>query len=218
MKKQTTISLVILFCLVALCTYNLVKPDPDVSTKSAVTEVQIKKTEKQAEIIDTDYQQAMKKMFRENDSLMVAIKSTKESLFKSKQKVTVLQDKVLELAQKTKIELDTVEKMVLCDSLQNKVVNLIEQFSERDSLCDNTITDLTVLLGDKDTTIAVCNQSYLSMKNLLDNSVDQQRNLSDELNNTSKKLRRKTVQNRLLSAGLLVISGITTTLILQRKP
>lgn len=218
MKKRTTISLVLLFCLAAFCTYNLVKPDPDISTKPVIAKVEMKNTQMQEQKINNDFQKGMKQLLRENDSLQFLVKTTKELLLQSRQKVFALQDKVTGLAQKEKIETDTIEKIVLCDSLQNEVESLIEQSNARDSLCDNTVTNLTEILGSKDTAIAICNQSYLGMKTLLDNSLAQEKDLTYELNSMNKKLKRKTVGNRILSAGLLVLTGITTTLFLQRKP
>ncbi|MBI4929884.1 MAG: hypothetical protein HY841_03915 [Bacteroidetes bacterium] len=205
MKKL--IGLLMILTLITLSTYNLVTPEQTPPAKQDVTKKKITIIQKQKEKTDNEYRQTVHLLLRENDSLEFAVKYAKEKLKKSKSKVFALQNKINATIEKQKIETDTASKLAYCDSLKSEVTNLLVQSTERDSLCGSTIVLLTAQVQNRDSSFSICEKSYSEMKNLLDNSLQQQKTLADNLNEASKQLRKKTFRSRLLVCGAMVLTG-----------
>lgn len=177
-------------------------------------DVSLKKLEKITDSIDQNYHSELARLEFENNSLKTIIGNDKYSLDVSGQKVSFLQQKVQLLSQQVKVTTDTSDKIIYCDSLQEQVSCLLMESSLRDSLCDKTINDLTLLTEKQDSSLAVCKNSYALIKQNLDTSLLQQEALSEQLTLCEKKLKRKTALNRWLAGGIAFVTGIVTTKIL----
>ncbi|HBF89377.1 MAG TPA: hypothetical protein DDX39_12115 [Bacteroidales bacterium] len=164
--------------------------------------------------VDMQFQSELSRLETENDSLKSVIKSDKQSLIVSKKKVFKLQQNVELLSQQFSFSADTTQKIELCDSLQKKVSVLITESVIRDSLCDKTVDELSELTQMQDSSLDVCKNSYSLLKQHLDISLAQQDVLTDNLNLSEKKLKRKSALNRWLAGGLALAGGILTTTIL----
>jgi len=201
------IGLLLILALITLSTYNIVTPEQTPLAKPAVAKKEITIIQKQEQKIDNEYQQTVQMLLRENDSLEFSVKYAKDELKKSKSKVFALQNQIHSTIVKQETATDTSAKLAYCDSLKSEVACLIVQSSVRDSLCDSTIAILDAQVQNKDSSFSICQKSYSEMKNLLDNSLHQQRTLADNLNEASRQLRRKTFQSRLLAGGAMVLTG-----------
>jgi len=175
----------------------------------------IKKSE---QAIDKGYTIAYQKLQKENDSLKKVVQVHKEALHSADEKVSVLESKVSQLAEKVNAVPDTVkEKVSDCDSLSRETTALITEEDKKDSLCNETVSSLTAQVTEKDSVIGECNQSYSRIKLVLDSSVQQQQYLTDELNAMNKHIRHKAFQSKLLTIGVMILTGVSATLLLESK-
>ena len=214
--KKTLLIILATILITSGCSYYFFDNPPVADI--TVAQQQVKSVKQQEQSIDRSYTIAFQKLQKENDSLKKVIAFHKAALVTADEKVQVLQNKVSEVANKVQAEPDTVKiKITDCDSLSREATALIQQETEKDSLCQETINELTSQVVEKDTEVSDCQQSFQSIKMTLDNSIQQQQTLEDELKALNKQVRKKTFQSKLLSAGVMVLTGITAALLLERK-
>jgi len=208
---------VLLTAAISSCiTFFAFSPTPQVN----ITPMQqvLKSEQKQVQVVNTNYMQDMKKLKQQNDSLLHVVKVHKAALMVSDQKVFQLEDKVSELANKVKKEPDTAKgKVSDLDTLGNEASVLVLQEANRDSLCEGEVSDLNALVKEKDSALSNCQSSFISMRQVADSSLQQQQNSILEIQGLNKQLKRRAVQSRLLSAGILLLTGVAATLYLSHK-
>ena len=214
--KKTVFIIVLTAALASLLTYEFITPAPQVSL--APLQQQVKSDQQHIETINKTYTLDMKKLQQKNDSLLQVVSLNKASLMLSDQKVTQLQSKVQSLAATLAKEPDTAKgKVLLGDTLGKDAVVLITQENQRDSLCENEVSALTAVVNEKDSALSDCQASYFSMKQAADTAVQQQQDMMLQIKGLDKALKRKTLNSRLLSTGMLILAGVSATLILERK-
>ncbi len=214
--KKSLVLVLLTALLSALITYYFFEPTP----QARITQAQqvIKTVKQQEQKIDKSYTLAFVKLQKENDSLKKLVDFHKAALSVADEKVTVLESKVSQLANKVTTEPDTIKtKIPDCDSLSRETVALIKQEDKKDSLCNTTIEELTTEVSGKDSVISVCNESYRNIKLTLDTSIQQQQYLTDQLNILNKHIKRKTFESRFLSVTVILLSGIAGTLYLEHR-
>jgi len=69
----------------------------------------------------------------------------------------------------------------------------------------------------RDSQLVVCNTAYQDMKSLVQEQVARERQLTENLNIALKHQKKKRIQNRALAAGMLFVSGLTTSLLIKYK-
>jgi chromosome segregation ATPase len=214
--KKSLILVLLTALLSALTTYYFFEPTPQASITQA--QQAIKTVKKQEQAIDKSYTLAFAKLQKENDSLKKLADFHKAALYVADEKVSVLESRVSQLANKVNTEPDTIKaKIPDCDSLSKATVALIKQEDKKDSLCSTTIEELTTEVSGKDSVINVCNESYRNIKLTLDTSIQQQQYLTDQLNILNKHIKRKTFESRFLSVTVILLSGIAGTLYLEHR-
>jgi chromosome segregation ATPase len=214
--KKTLLIILATVLITSVCSYYFFDNPPVADIPTA--QQQVKTVKQQEQNIDKSYTIAMQKLQKENDSLKKVIAYHKAALATADEKVTVLENKVSSVASKIQSEPDTIKiKISDCDSLSREATALIQEEASKDSLCQETISELTSQVVEKDTEVNECQQSFQSLKLTLDNSIQQQQLLQDELKALNKQVKRKTFQSKLLSAGVMVLTGITAALLLDRK-
>ena len=82
---------------------------------------------------------------------------------------------------------------------------------------EKNITQLNNLLAVKDSQIVVCAASYSQLKNITDENLQREQKLTEDLNTAYKQQRKNRIQNKFLAAGFLILSGITTTLLINSR-
>ena len=103
---------------------------------------------------------------------------------------------------------DTAAKISDCDSLENSLEDLKASTAEKDSLFEDIQSQLEQQVNNKDSTLNVQREEYNALVLSFDNSLAQQDELSGQNKYLQKQLNRHIVKNKLLSGGLLVLSGI----------
>ena len=164
---------------------------------------EIKASGKLAEAIHYNYQKEEQQFIKvadslktENEKLTVKLKVAR-ALLKKQQAVVV--------------------SSIPCDTLRKKVVVMNELTNVQDSLCSLSINTLNEAVAIRDSQIVICNNSYASIFDLQKQNQIRQEQLTKELNTSYKHSKRKRMENKMLSFGLMVMTGITTTLFIKSQ-
>lgn len=119
--------MLLLIALVMLCKV-VMEPEKKVARELApVEDYGGSIIKEKAEEIDSVLQHKIKELEQRNDSLSKEVENAKSGLKESRYKAFQLQEKVAQLSESVKQEVDTVQKLAYCDSLQDEVRNLVTQ-------------------------------------------------------------------------------------------
>lgn len=185
--------------------------------QSKPDKIEQKKVKETLELIDKNYKTV-------SDSLKVKTDSLKKALEKTTKKLSVVtknlnQSKLslLALVQINSDSLKTNQGLKICDSLKVKIVDFVTSVDTTKSVYETNILQLQNLVALKDSQINICGFSYSQLKNQLAENIERERKLTENLNTAYKVQRRKVLQNKFLAAGILVLTGISTTLYINTK-
>jgi len=102
-----------------------------------------------------------------------------------------------------------------------QTVSLLDSLSfsqnQSDSACDETIHSLEKLVGNRDSVIAFHQIIESNLKDLQQRDKVDTEYLTERLNDALKLNRRKAIQNKVLAGGLLLLSGISTSLLVTQQ-
>lgn len=110
-----------------------------------------------------------------------------------------------------------VTSNIPCDTLRKEVFVLNELSNEQDSLCSLNISSLNQAVAIRDSQIVMCNRTYQSMYDLQKENQQRQMQLADDLKTALKANRKKRFENKMLTCGLMIMTGITTTLFIKSQ-
>ena len=110
-----------------------------------------------------------------------------------------------------------VTSNIPCDTLRKEVVVLNELSNDQDSLCSLNISSLNQAVAIRDSQIVMCNRTYQSMYDLQKENQQRQMQLADDLKTALKANRKKRFENKMLTCGLMIMTGITTTLFIKSQ-
>jgi hypothetical protein len=212
--KRSTIALSILALLAALSLGTLFFTSSGEKPPDNI--VPVKTLEKQVSDIDSRYTEKIRQLTKQNDSLKRVIRATGKELMLQNQKLLQREGTVTRIVIETKQVRDTVLKIVYCDSLQGQVDSLITEVNQRDSLWELHTEDLRKEIQNRDSTVATCSKSFQELKSATEDSFTQQKELQDRLSGAERKLKRRTIQSKLLATGVLILSGVMAASLLHR--
>jgi hypothetical protein len=143
--------------------------------------------------------------------------NSKTQLEKIKKKNLVLQTQVYDLLDQKGLNntADTLQMLAVCDTLQSRVNELLETATIKDSLYENVTVNLEGQLANKDSTITVKDDAYQALKISLDQSLLQQKIVVDQNKNFQQLIKRQKTKSKLVSAGLLVLSGVAANYLIH---
>lgn len=192
-----------LFLSLSTCnTGEKVKPD-----KSEIIKAEVK-----VDSIDNTYNKAFEKLQTHSDSLQKELSATQSKLKVAKFKLNQSQIALVALAEKKSDTLNVEQLLNDCDSLKQQTLAYVAWVDSTQIIYESNISQLENLVATKDSQVVICRASYLQIKGLLDENLERERKLSDDLDIAYKSQRRKVLQNKLLAGGMLILSGIATTL------
>ena len=149
------------------------------------------------------YQQQIKQYELKTDSLSKQNKDLSFRLNTARKLLKQQQTKVVSI-----IPSDTLKQDVLVlNGLTNNV----------DSLCTESINILNQSIAIRDTQLTFCNRNYQSLFDLQKENRIREQQLTDELKVAYKQNKRKRFESKMLSAGLMIMTGITTTLFIKSQ-
>ena len=149
------------------------------------------------------YQQQIKQYEFKTDSLS---KKNKDLSFR------LNNARVLLKQQQTK-----VVSNIPCDTLKQEVVVLNGLINNSDSMCIENINSLNQSIAIRDTQLIFCNRNYQSIFDLQKENRIREQQLTDALKVAYKQNKRKRFESKMLSAGLMIMTGITTTLFIKSQ-
>ncbi len=156
------------------------------------------------------FQNKVDSLVQTNTQLKQKVGTTKSELQKAKTDNKVLLDLVDTLLAHEGSEKDTAAKLADCDSVSTAVHELIASSNARDSLCENLNNALQTQVSNRDSVIGTQNEQYNTLKLSFDKSLAQQDVLTMSSQLYEKQLRGFKVKNKLLSAGVFILTGIAT--------
>ena len=149
------------------------------------------------------YQQALKQYELKTDSLT---KKNKDLSFRLNNARLLLK------RQQTKV----VSHMP-CDTLKQEVMVLNGLTNDADSLSIENIHSLNQSNAIRDTQLIFCNRNYQSLFDLQRENRIREQQLTDALKVAYQQNKRKRFESKMLSVGLMIMTGITTTLFIKSQ-
>jgi hypothetical protein len=161
-----------------------------------------------------------KQFLKVKDSLALAVKLKDALLKQQKLDLVNAKLKVSGLVAELKTDLDDLGQPYLKDKIDSIEIVNIEKDKIVDSLienCDYQITLYRDMVAVRDSQIIQINKSFLELSDFEKERAKREQQLTNDLNTTLKELQRKRKQNRVLAGGMLLVSGILTTLIVKSR-
>jgi len=175
------------------------------TTKAAVVEKEVGFKEKQLKF-------RFDSISRNESKLKQELTTTKSTLAKLKTKNTILQTQVYDLLDAKALPDSTVADD--CDPLKLKVIELMNNNNQKDSLQDSLSINLETQLLLKDSTISLQDLKYQELKTSFQKNLNDLSSLENENRFLKKKFKRQKIKSRLASAAILIISGAAAGLLL----
>jgi predicted nuclease with TOPRIM domain len=216
--KQSVFAMLLLIGLVMLCKVVMEPEKKPVKEIAPLEDYGGSIIKEKAEEVDSSLYEQIKELEIRNDSLHKEVENAKASLKESRYKAFRLQDKIALLSEAVKQEVDTVQKLAYCDSLQDEVQRVIVQAIANDSICDRVIAQLEQESDNLRSMVSEYKEGYNELKELLDETFKQNEALSLQLEDTEIKLGKVQRRNRFLGAGLVFMSGVVTTVAIHNQP
>lgn len=181
-----------------------------------VADVSVKALENRVEKNEKFFQQKKDSLNAHGMILSLQLNQAKSALEKAKKKNWVLQTQVLDMVDKiAAAKADSLSMITGCDSLQTRAIELINSGNEKDSLYESVTANLQQQVSNKDSVIATHRQQYQSLKSSFDLGMLQQKMLTDQNTQYRKQARRQKFKQKILSLGMIVLSGIATNYLLH---
>ena len=102
-------------------------------------------------------------------------------------------------------------------ALKMEVVVLNGLTNDADSLSIENIHSLNQSNAIRDTQLIFCNRNYQSLFDLQKENRIREQQLTDALKVAYQQNKRKRFESKMLSAGLMIMTGITTTLFIKSQ-
>ena len=136
------------------------------------------------------------------------LKENRGRLGLERKKVSRLQARLLE---------DSLPGNPVADTLSERIdtLNAITDSLFRDYETKINLTESSLAVRDSE--IVICNQAYGQLKDLAKEQAYREQQLTENLNAVLKEQKKKRFQNRLLVGGMVFLSGIAATLLIQQK-
>jgi hypothetical protein len=178
---------------------------------------EVSQTQAKLSVIDSTMFEGKVRFLVQNDSLKKKLEVTNNLLTIHKSLLSSERKKVNQLtsriAKAAFLKGDSTLTDSLCleiQTLNTKTDSLIGFYDRKDSLMQS-------MVAIRDSQIELCDKSYREAKDLILEQSKREQQLTENLNVALKQLKRKRFQNKILAAGMLFISGITTTLYIKSR-
>jgi hypothetical protein len=212
-KVKNGIIALLLACIGILTTCEYLKPSTQEITPLQDTLFLSQwRREKKAKLeMIAGYESKITKLQHERDSLQNLVgeskKTTSAYRFKAKQFERQLKEAIVNVVQKDSLGTDSISPIL--DSL-------IVVHDQSDNACDTTIQLLETIVANCDSSILFQRQIEGNLRYLNTEAELRNKYLTDQLNIAFKSQRKKSRQNKILAGGILLLSGITTSMLLTQ--
>ncbi|MBL7932317.1 MAG: hypothetical protein JNL60_10460 [Bacteroidia bacterium] len=214
-RIKTGIIILLLACLGLLATCEFSKEPISENTPLQDTIFLSQWRREKQEKLDmiASYEKELSRLQHDNDSMQVLVTETKLSVsayrFKAKHFESQLKNAI-----KTLVTKDTTLK---ADTISPILDSLVLTRDSIDAACDSTVSLLENMVANRDSSVLFHRQIEDNLRDL--NKEQELRNqiLTEQLNLAFKNQRKKARQNKILAGGLLILSGITTSILLTNS-
>lgn len=165
---------------------------------------------KQVNTNDMNNQNAIALMQKHGDSLQ-------KGLYQTHLQLQQPQNSVATLSEKDTATEDIVKQFTDCDSLKEQVHLFANLFDSLKCDYEKKITQSNNLLAIKDSQIVINTTLYSQLKDSTDENLKLKQNLAKDLETAYEQQRKNRIQNKVLAAGFLILSGITATLFIDYR-
>jgi DNA anti-recombination protein RmuC len=169
----------------------------------------VEKLEQQVAVVQTASRLRIDSLGAVSQHLQTDLQNARIALNTAKKKNAALQTQIYALLDKAQAEpLDTLARLADCDSLGQKVKDLVAGDSTKDSLYEKATADLQEQVVNRDSVLQVQYRAYQSLKDAFDQSVTANRSLVDETKVLKRSIRRQKVRGTLGTIGLVIATAL----------
>ncbi len=162
------------------------------------------------------YYQGVVDSLQQNNAVLVSkVSNTRTELQQVKAHNKMLVDLVDTLMANSAQTTDTIQKLADCDSLGILVQDVLYTSAVKDSLYDSILTLQHQEMMNKDQIIQANELKYDGLKFSFDQTIAQQDLLLDSNILLDKQLKHSRTKNKILSAVVVVLAGLTTVIALH---
>lgn len=139
------------------------------------------------------------------------LKESRVALQTERRKIKVMQ--ALLISDSNGVVCDSIFKLQVAaqiDTLNSVTDSLLCDYDNKVRLAESTI-------AVRDSQLVVFGNAYQDMKSLVQEQIARERQLTENLNIALKQQKKKRIQNLALAAGMLFVSGVTTSLLIKYK-
>jgi len=205
-KSIIIVVLSLLVILLGTCEVHQHVRKANTVTKVDTLSNRLYRQEKQQQIVA--YEKKIDHLQQQKDSLWFEVVAKKSLVSTLRPKVKQYQARLTE-----KIEqLDS--NCTSRDSLRIIADSLIVIQNNEDTACVETINTLEKIVANRDSTISIQNLVETNLRDIQKEQDLKSKYLTDQLNIALKVQRKKARQNKILSGGILLLSGITTAVLI----
>jgi hypothetical protein len=187
--------------------------------------VKPKELKKQAVTIEENYQKQIVNLQDQNIELQQNLEATQGLFDQAKAKTKQLENKIKKIIEPPgypakrliqKVRANEISSdLSPCDSLINVITDYIEENHRKDSIYEQQIIQMDSIVSLKDHLIQTHTQAYTNLHQLFGQSVVNQENLIKENTQLRKQIKRQRFKNKLVTAGLMIISATATNYLLH---
>lgn len=159
------------------------------------------------------YQNELTKLQISNDSLRKVVIEKKQSLVAYRFKEKFLQE---QLKHKVRGADTNLISKVDGNNLPVLIDSLVFVSLQNDTACDEILKILENQIANRENSITIQKQVEDNLRDVQKEQDLRNQYLTDQLNTAYKNQRKKSRQNKLLSGGILILSGITTSILLTQ--
>ena len=171
--------------------------------------------QKEVAKVESNFQTKIDLLKINSEALNKKLSSNKIALAQAKNKNTILQTQVYDLIDNRNSIVDTSQMERGCETLEEKVIELIAENDFKDGLYESIDSTTKVELENKDAIISIKDSMYNALKNSFAVSINQQQILFNQNKMFVKKLKRQRLKSKLLTAGTLILAGAAANYIIH---
>ena len=212
MNKSAFVLLVMSFVfMLTTCQFKGCKDESkgELNTTDTLFLNQWKKEKSEKTKLISNYENSILKLQISKDSLLKDVQRKKGDIASLRFKTARYE----ELLKESLANSDTINKNEASLLLDSLIVNR----NLSDSACDETINRLEKVIVNRDSAIVWHEKIEMNLKEIQKTDEFKTDFLTSQLNDNRKLLRKKSLQNKLLSGGLILLTGITTSLLITQK-
>lgn len=110
-----------------------------------------------------------------------------------------------------------VRKHLPCDTLRKETLVLNELINEQDSLCELNMISLHQSVAVRDSQLIACETAFQSMYDVQKENLQRQWQLAENLKRALKSERKKRFENKALTCGLMMMTGVAAILFIHSQ-